>query len=280
MFQYAAARALAITTQQSLLLDVNDFSGYHLHQGYELHRVFAVDTPFADHRTVRQMLGSWRASRVARRVLRRSCARKLRGSHLAVEPHFHYWPGFQSLNHDCYLLGYWQSERYFSSVPDVIRKTFRFDEPPSGHNRALADEISAGQAVSLHVRRGDYVSDRKTSQIMAACTPAYYRSAIELIAKRVERPVFYVFSDDVMWAKQHLPTTHKLVFVEHNRGIESYRDMQLMSLCRHHVIANSSFSWWGAWLNHRPEKIVVAPRHWFQGPTDTSDLIPAGWHRV
>jgi hypothetical protein len=279
MFQYAAARALAATTGQPLLLDVNDFDDYRLHQGYDLRRVFDVNTPLADSAVIRDMLG-WRAQRLARRLLRRRWAHWLRGSRLIVEPHFHHWPGFAKLTQDCYLLGYWQSERYFDAVSDEIRSAYGFKEPLTARNQALAAEMLACHAVSLHVRRGDYVSDRKTSKVMAVCTQAYYQSAIEHIAASTQQPVFYVFSDDFAWAKQHLPTKYRLVYVEHNTGIDSYRDMQMMSLCRHHIIANSSFSWWGAWLNPRPDKLVVAPSGWFLGNQNTRDLIPTAWTRL
>lgn len=279
MFQYAAGRALSITTDQPHRMDISDFSNYALHHGYELSQVFNVHGKCAEVSDVCDLLG-WRARYPAKRLLRRKQLAWLRSGQYVVEPHFHYWPGFQKLKGDCYLSGYWQSERYFNSVLDLIRKEFTFREPLVGQNHKLAKEISACQAVSLHVRRGDYVSDRKTSQVMEVCSEVYYREAIAYMAERVEHPVFYVFSDDMAWAKQNLHLASPSVFVEHNFGVESYRDMQLMSLCQHHIIANSSFSWWGAWLNGRTGKMVVAPRNWFAKPIDTRDLIPQSWCRL
>lgn len=279
MFQYAAGRSLALTTNQSLMLDLNDFYDYKLHQGFELSRVFNVSAESASANALNELLG-WRVNHLARRVLRRSQFAWLRGQKFVVEPHFNYWPDFFNLTGDCYLYGYWQSERYFKPFESVIRRDFTFREPLTDRNLELAAAIALGQSVSLHVRRGDYVSDVKTGQVMDVCSLEYYRKAISYISERIERPVFYVFSDDMVWVRQNLNVSFPCVYVEHNRLAESYRDMQLMSLCRHHVIANSSFSWWGAWLNSNSEKLVVAPRNWFCNGTDDSDLIPDEWIRL
>ena len=129
-------------------------------------------------------------------------------------------------------------------------------------------------AVSLHVRRGDYVSDPKTKAILGVCSLDYYRAAIAHIAERIESPAFFVFSDDIAWAKANLEIPFPCEYVDHNQGQQSYNDMHLMSLCKHHIIANSSFSWWGAWLNPRKDKIVIAPENWFANNEDAKDLIP------
>ena len=276
MFQYAAGRALSTKLRQDLLLDVSDFSDYSLHNGYELSRVFNVHAEFADTKLVRELLG-WKAARTVRRVLNRPSVAWLRGRKYVVEPHFHYWPDFFQRTDDCYLTGYWQSERYFSSVSDLLRQEFMFREPLTGKNQEIAAEISTSQSISLHVRRGDYVSNPKTRQVIGPCSEIYYQNAIKYVTERVERPRFYVFSDDPAWVKQNIQVPLPCIYVEHNVKSESYRDMQLMSLCHHHIIANSSFSWWGAWLNSRPGKIVVAPREWFAKPVNTSDLIPPAW---
>lgn len=279
MFQYAAGRSLSIATGQNYFLDLNDFSNYRLHNGFELSRVFDVNMQVADSEDVRGML-NWRAGTLAKKVLRRSYFKLLRGNKLVVEPSFNFWPEFFNLSQGCYLYGYWQSEKYFHSVEKVIRSEFNFREPLSGRNAELAIEIKNAQAVSLHVRRGDYVSDHKTGKIMDICSLEYYKTAVAYIVERVEQPIFYIFSDDIDWVKQSLPLRFPCKYVNHNRGIDSYRDMQLMSLCKHHVIANSTFSWWGAWLNSNPCKIVVAPRKWFRNGTSDQDLIPAEWIRL
>jgi len=279
MFQYAAGRALALTNDQSLLLDLSDFTGYRLHHGFELSRVFSLVATKAEPSTTHELLG-WRENYLARKILRRRQFSWLRGEKFVVEPHFNYWPDIVNVNGDCYLYGYWQSERYFKAFEAVIRQDFIFREPLQEQNAELALDMATKQAVSLHIRRGDYVSDSKNHNIMNVCDLEYYRLAINYIASQVEQPVFYLFSDDMDWVKQSLPMEFPCVYVEHNSGAESYRDMQLMSLCRHHIIANSSFSWWGAWLNIKPEKIVIAPKRWFRNGNEDSDLIPNEWIRL
>jgi len=279
MFQYAAARALSLTTKQPYYLDINDFSNYKLHNGFELKRVFNLDIASADQATITKMLG-WRSSHLARRILRRPQLASLRGERYIVQPYFNYWPGFFSLTGDVYLHGYWQSESYFKPFENIIRQDFTFREPLQGRNLELSTEISNHQSVSLHVRRGDYINDSKTAKIMDVCSLEYYLRAIDYIAKYVKHPVFYIFSDDIDWVKKNLPISFPCIYVDFNRDTESYRDMQLMSKCKHNVIANSSFSWWGAWLNANAEKVVVAPKRWFCNGTDDSDLIPKEWVRL
>lgn len=279
MFQYAAGRALSLSSAQQLQLDLSDFSKYRLHNGYELSRVFNVTAESASESTMHEMLG-WRANRWSKRVLRRPQFARLRGRRFTVEPHFNYWPDFVNLKSDCYLYGYWQSEKYFKAFKNDIRRDFTFRQPLSGLNGELALEMANTQSVSLHVRRGDYVSNIKNSKVLEVCSAEYYRKAIEYVTERVEHPVLYVFSDDLEWVKQNLSMGLSCVYVDHNRKADSYRDMQLMSLCRHHVIANSSFSWWGAWLNANAEKLVIAPKSWFRNGNDDRDLIPDEWVRL
>jgi hypothetical protein len=279
MFQYAAGRALSLANDQRFLLDLSDFSNYRLHNGFELSRVFSVNTESATASTVRGMLG-WRASLLARRVLRRPRFAWLRGRKFVAEPHFQYWPDFFCMPGDCYLYGYWQSERYFKAFEDTIRRDFTFREELSGRNADLALDIANTQSVSLHIRRGDYISNPKNTKVLNACSLDYYRRAISFVAERVEQPVFYIFSDDMEWVRQNLPVGFPCVYVDHNRQAESYRDMQLMSLCRQHVIANSSFSLWGAWLDANPEKLVIAPTNWFRNGNDDRDLVPDEWVRL
>lgn len=278
MFQYAAGRALSLGSNQPFLLDLNDFSNYRLHHGYELSRVFNVNVESASTLTLHEMLG-WRANSLAKRVLRRPQFAWLRGGKFMAEPHFHHWPGFADLKGDCYLYGYWQSEKYFKSFESDIRQDFTFRAPLNGLNAELATKMANTQSVSLHVRRGDYVTNSKNRNLLKVCSIEYYRKAIDHIVGHVEHPVFYVFSDDMEWVRQNLFVGFTCVYVDHNRGDESYRDLQLMSLCRHNVIANSSFSWWGAWLNVNLEKQVIAPMNWFSNGNDATDLIPTEWMR-
>lgn len=279
MFQYAAARALALRRGAELVLDVSDFDGYGLHQGFELARIFSLDVAIADRQSIRRVLG-WQSGKTVRRFLRKAPFSMLRSSRLVIEPGFTYWSGLADISLPVYLLGYWQSEKYFSDVADEIRQDFTFRAEQEGRNAELASQMVSENAISLHVRRGDYVSNKKTLATHGICSLEYYQRAVALLAERVENPVFYVFSDDMAWVRDNLQIDFPVHYVDHNRGSQSYNDMRLMSLCKHHIIANSSFSWWGAWLNQSASKIVIAPKNWFANGTDTSDLIPADWIRI
>lgn len=280
MFQYAAGRALSLATQQPLLLDLRSFAGYSLHNGFELERVFSAPISPAEAQAVAGVLGRWRAWDLSRKLLKRVPCAWLHGPHLAIEPHYHYWPGLLESQKPRYLMGYWQSEKYFRSFEKTIRADFSFRTPLTGLNLEVAEGMQACRSVSLHIRRGDYVTHAPTAKMLNVCSLDYYRNAIAYIAEKVESPHFFLFSDDIAWVKANLDLPFEKTYVEHNRGADSYRDMQLMHLCRHHVIANSSFSWWGAWLNPRQDKIVVAPEAWFcDGRTD-GDLIPDAWVRL
>lgn len=277
MFQYALGRALSLKQNQPLRLDLFSFSGYGLHHGYELGRVFFCTPQIASEKEIRDLIG-WRASGIARKILMRPGLRFLHGNRYVVEPYFHYWPGIREVPAKAYLDGYWQSEKYFADATAVLRDDFAFRQPMSEVNAAWAERIARCMAISLHVRRGDYVSDPKTRGILGPCSLDYYRSAVCYVAERVATPKFFVFSDDIAWARDHLDIDFPCHYIDHNRGAESYNDMRLMSLCRHHILANSSFSWWGAWLNPSAGKIVVAPKRWFAGgERRVDDLIPQAW---
>lgn len=279
MFQYAVGRALSLEHGVSMCLDAEDFSQHIIHQGFELERVFSMPLAFASPEDLHRTLG-WQSSRFALRLLARPEARFLRSNSLIIEPHFQYFDGIKRVPSSCYLRGYWQSERYFAAVADVIRADFAFRLPLSGENRRLAETMRTVNAVSLHVRRGDYLSNPHTLSVHGVCSLEYYVRAIRHIVERVPDPVFFVFSDDLDWVKDVLQLEYPCHFVEHNRGSESYNDMRLMSLCSHHILANSSFSWWGAWLNSSDTKIVLAPAQWFARPVDVADLLPEGWGRL
>ena len=279
MFQYAAGRALSLEYGVPLRLDVSGFAGYGLHQGFELQRVFNCPGEIAAEAEVRGILG-WQYSSVIRRVVSRPGMAAFRRKGFVVEPFFSYWPDICRIPKDSYLFGYWQSDKYFQAHAPVIRADFAFKSPLADKNAELGEQIGRENAISLHVRRGDYVKNPKTTATHGLCSPEYYQSAIQYVIDRVERPSFYIFSDDPAWVRENMKIKYPSVYVDHNLGAESYNDMRLMSMCRHHIIANSSFSWWGAWLNSSTDKIVVAPKHWFAIEKDAKDLLPQSWVRL
>jgi hypothetical protein len=276
MFQYAAARALSLSSGRTLLLDTSGFSKYGLHQGFELQRVFNCPAQTAQQADLVRVLG-WQSSDLAKRLLSRPAMRWLRRESFVIEPHYNYWSGIDSVPQDAYLVGYWQSERYFSAYVDAIRQDLSFKTPLNASNEAMANIINGTCSVSLHVRRGDYVTNPAANSVHGLCSMDYYLRAVQHVAKQLAQPHFFVFSDDIEWAKNSLHIDFPCTFIAHNTGADSYMDMHLMSLCQHNIIANSSFSWWGAWLNANPGKCVIAPKNWFAKEMPAQDLIPAGW---
>jgi hypothetical protein len=198
-----------------------------------------------------------------------------------VKPeHFHYDEDVTRVPSAGYFVGYWQTERHFADLAGLIRLEFTPRSPLSGANLDAARTIAARNAVSLHVRRGDYVSDRTVNALHGICSLDYYRRAVAHVMERVERPEFFIFTDDPDWVRANLKLGAPAYLIAHN-GNAPVEDLRLMSLCRHHILANSSFSWWGAWLAERPGQVVCAPRRWFTGyPHDTRDLTPDRWVRL
>ncbi len=280
MFQFAAARALALTQKSLLKLDVSELLQGSHHQGFQLPDIFGGKFEMATATDVAAVLGRWKSSPLLKYFLSKPMGQAFRSSTYISEPHFQYWPGLRQTNTSAYMSGYWQSERYFLDCAQAIRDDFSFKPYMTSQNAALADQIRQSNAVSLHVRRGDYVTSPITAAHHGVCSVAYYQNAIQHIVDKVGQVVLYIFSDDTEWVRDNLKVNAPCVYVDQNRGPASYVDMQLMSLCKHHIIANSSFSWWGAWLNPSAEKIVVAPANWFAKPMPTQDLLPAPWVRL
>ena len=176
--------------------------------------------------------------------------------------------------HKPLIKGYWQDERYFLDIENEVRKSFTFKNIDD-ENLTLGNRMSEENSVVLHIRRGDYLKYPR----LQICTPSYYKRAIAMIKERVENPVFYVFSDDLKWSEEFIKeqgVDYHMVTL--NRGRDSYKDMYLMTRCRHNIIANSSFSWWGAWLGEQEGKIVICPDEWTKG--STKHPCPARWLRT
>lgn len=179
------------------------------------------------------------------------------------------------------LIGFWQSEDYFADVPEAIRSEFVLNTPLCDKSRNLLEQIANSHSVSVHVRRGDYVSDPTTNSIHGTCDSGYYQKAFTILERDHQDLCYFVFSDDLAWAREHLTFSRPVVYVDHNGPDHPHEDLRVMSLCKHHVIANSSLSWWGAWLNPNPNKRVIAPQRWYRDTRkDNSDIVPQAWQRV
>jgi hypothetical protein len=268
MFQYAAARSLALRAGAEVKIDTRSYKRHILRQ-FELHVYPVRCSPVTPDELFRFGLGpkgKWRSNR------------RYQNWKVYNERYFHFDPAINELKPPVYLSGYWQTERYFSDIAEVLRSDFTPVEPLDAENALIDAKIAAVvNAVSVHVRRGDYL----TSDKLETCSTDYYRRAAAFICERVEAPHFFVFSDDAEWTTKHLRLDAATTFVTANSSAHGFRDLRLMSRCRHHVIANSTFSWWGAWLNPSPDKIVAAPATWFKkAQYDTRDLLPEGWVRI
>ena len=290
MFQYAAAKALACKHGVDLAIDESAFRSYEL-RGFLLDRLRVPEavrpiTGKSSDKSVR--LSNFRAmrwrNRADRSLKRLGVARLPQSPTSYSERHFHFDPEFFSLGGSISLFGYFQSERYFAGIADKLRDHFRPREVLGPQAQAVAEHIARSRMpVSVHIRRGDYVKSNSTAQVHGSMGVAYYKKALQLIEGLLDtQATLFVFSDDPADAESILdfvPSEHLV----HVRGEPErpWEDMTLMAQCRHHIIANSSFSWWGAWLNPSVDKIVIAPRNWFTPgelrQRNVCDLHPPEW---
>ncbi len=279
MFQYAAARSLAWRHGTSLKFDLSFLEGDQpgdTRRSFELDK-FCISTEIASRREIFLMRGRGSSflSSLSAKILQ-----KCFGYTDYREKGFRFDPHLLELPDNCYLEGFWQSEHYFEGIRKIICKELTVTSPLTAINRDLAEKIAKVNAVSLHIRRGDYVKDEKTRTMHGVCGLEYYSRAEERVAEKLKEPNFFVFSDDPDWVEKNLRLRHPTRYISHN-GSMPHEDLRLMSLCKHHIIANSSFSWWGAWLSANPDKLVIAPNRWFNDLSiDATDLIPLGWQRL
>lgn len=271
MFQYAFYKSLQ-SKGVNVYADLSDFKEYPLHNGYELERIFnlSVKTPgkfLLD--LFRPNQSKW-IFRKLKRIL------NLKKTYRVEENEFRFDPSFlNNTNH--YYDGYWQNEGYFLNIADKIKHDFKFPEPEGIENQTAMQQIKSVESVALHVRRGDYLKDPLLGNI---CNLAYYEQAISIINSKVKDARFFVFSDDIPWCRQNLKLEN-VTYIDWNKGSNSYIDMQLMSTCKHNIIANSSFSWWGAWLNNRIDKVIIAPKKWVNNlSADDTDICPKNWIKL
>ena len=275
MFQYAAGRRLSHVNHTELKLDISGFPTYKPHSYGLSHFNIKGDTA-----TPREIAYFKKYQRREGRIW------FLYNRLIANESIFIQERGFplnarvMAPTKSAYLNGHWQSEKYFKDIDPIIREEFTVKNELGGRNKEVAEEIERTNSVSLHVRRGDYVTDEAQSHI-GTCDPAYYTQAVAIIGKKINTPSFFVFSDDMNWARKNIILNYPTIYVDHNNAFTNYEDLRLMSLCKHNIIANSTFGWWGAWLNNNSQKIVIAPQRWFlKDKWDTRDLIPDTWIKI
>lgn len=177
-----------------------------------------------------------------------------------------------------YYHGYFQNEKYFKHVRNDILEKFSLKETLDEKNKNVLDKISEENSISIHIRRGDYVELEAVKKVHGVCSLKYYQNAIKYISKHVKNPHFFLFSDDVKWVVENLKIDYPYTIADFNQG-KGWLDLNLMKHCKHNIIANSSFSWWAAWLNENPDKIVIAPKKWI-AEKQKCDIVPEDWVKI
>jgi len=283
LFIYSFSEALRAKGKKvALFVPHRTNSQAYGHQGYELEKLFPIKTDKGLFTGLIVGLLS-----VYSHLLRffpakfRPVLYRMIGIHVVnVDENFIYYPEVFSDKHTHELFrGTWQSELYFKDASEQVRQALVFrKELLSVMTKKIAEDMKTEQCVSIHVRRGDYLSNQYASGFAGVCIPDYYSRAIDLINSKMDSPCFYVFTDDKEWVNSNFQLKNA-IYVVHNSGKDSWQDMYLMSQCHHNIIANSSFSWWGAWLNSNPDKIVIAPEKWWS-LFEKDDVIPENWVRL
>lgn len=270
MFQYAFFKQMQYWHgKENVKLDIDTYI-WNTHNGREIDKVFGIDfsgdtAPSSASFALADVGYSFK-----QRLLRRIRGRKHKS--------YLYWKDLQladykKLTNDVYIEGFWNEERYFSDIFNFVRKTYTFNGTLTPEQSEFLKQIEATESVGIHVRRGDYA---KYPDAFPMCTPDYYKDALQIIKKKHAQVHCFVFSDDLDWCRKELSFMENVNFVENKINTEAYKDMWLMSKCKHNIMANSTFSWWAAWLNANQNKIVVYPKTVFK----TYETMPNEWIKI
>jgi hypothetical protein len=239
MFQYAYAKALQ-QKGYSVEIDISKFKKYKLHGGYQLEK-YKIDIDTSS------PLSNFLSKLGVRKNVK--------------EKSLFFNKNFLNLPKNKYVKGYFQTEKYFSDIRPVLLNQFVIKKELSESTVLYSKEINKHQnSCSLHIRRGDYISDKKANSVHGTCDLNYYKDAIKLMNEKFKETQFFVFSDDISWTKNNLKIENA-IYIDHKST--PHEDLFLMSFCKHNITANSSFSWWGAWLNQNENKTIIAPKKWF-----------------
>ena len=282
MFQYAAGRALAHKLGTELKLDLSllcsrGVDGKDTYRAYELD-AFNIQASMATDSEVHRFnpVSTGILERLGRRVVR-----VISRPSVYIEQTRGFDKALSEQPDDTCIVGAFQSAHFFTDIKDLIRQEFTFKAAPALSATGLFDEIQKVNAVAIHVRRGDYVSSAKYSQTLGAKGTAYYKKAFKRIEESLVNPVGFLFSDDVAWCKANIQSPFPLRYVSEEESTQAWKDLFFMSSCKHFIIPNSTFSWWGAWLGQDPDKRVLAPAKWSSnGSLESEDRIPDGWIKI
>ncbi len=277
MFQYAFGRHLAYKLNADLVLDKHFLldrtpkkNEHFVFRNYDL-ELFNIDVSFlsSDMSKKYNSLQDRFTKKINQFISRFGTLKVIDQKTFAFESEL------LSLKDNCYLKGYWQTEKYFKDIEDVIRRDFTFKLPISANCLPILDRIQKTESVCLNVRRGDFV----TNPVHGALDVSYYRETEQILLEKRTQLTFFVFSDDIDWCREHIELQSPTVFVGHEYAGPKFKDyLNLMINCKHFIIPNSSFAWWAAWLCNNPNKVVIAPQKWFnESEWDSSDVIPENW---
>ncbi len=282
MFEYAIGRVLSLRHATELFFDISSFDNQiarDTKRQYEL-GVFGVPGSIAS----KQKLTNFSQQNKYQKLIQKYIFSHLLLRHYTClrEDGAEFHEEVLYLPNNTYLSGYWQSEKYFLRERDLICKDFsRRTTPLSQENQRCQHAMQNTESVSVHIRRGDFITNAKANAYHGICSLEYYKGAMDYIEQQIKHPTYYVFSDDPSWSRKNIHSKYEIIYIAHNHERDAHEDLRLMSKCQHNIIANSSFSWWGAWLNTNAGKIVIAPKQWYKNnQINTSDLIPSTWKRV
>jgi len=280
LFQYAFARSLAISNNYDFKIDISEFEHYKLHN-YSLNHFNIIENiaTESDIEKYNFKIYKW----VNRIHLLDNIIPLNKRSIVYERKPFEYDEKLLNVSNDTYIIGYFQNEKYFKNIRNVLINDFKIKNDIYGENGMIADKIKRSNSVSIHIRRGDYINNENTNNIHGTCNLNYYKKSMDMINKKISNPTYFVFSDDIKWAKSNIVTAKDLFFIDNNNASTNYEDLRLMSLCKINIIANSTFSWWSAWLNNNPNKLVIAPKRWFKDPQKNKmslNIVPKSWYRI
>lgn len=271
MFQYAYACSLS-NRGYDVKLSIADYASYTLHDGFVLDKYnisLEIATP--------EQTQKFKPSKLSKKLSFLPFFNILQEKTLLFDMNN------LSPKDGCFVEGYFQCEKYFVEYRDLILHDFVFNHPFAEYTQRIEESIKETlTSISLHIRRGDYINNDTTNSIHGTCSLDYYREAISYFEKKYQGVVFFIFSDDIEWVKSNF-NLDNFVYVESTDNRLPHEDMYLMTLCDHNITANSSFSWWGAWLNTNQEKEVIAPKYWFKDVKknlEAKNIVPDNWIRL
>lgn len=273
LFQYATGKVLALKHNTNLALDISEFDYYKVHAYSLSHFNITAD--------------DFHLSRIRKKICKSLLHNPYYPFMIYKEANCRFDAKVLLLPDQTYLDGYWQSEKYFSMIRATLLNELTLKSSLSTYSEEILKKINQKNSVSVHVRRGDYITNPEAAKIYVQCNESYYKIAYEKMKAELSDPHFFIFSDDINWAKTHLNFISPVTFIE-DPNQKNYEDLHLMRSCKHNITANSTFSWWAAWCNININKLIITPKDWFlikklpeSGVMlDEKDLLPEAWFKI